>query len=124
MEDFQEITIRHSKQAPGRFLEEARPALESFANRSTAKLLEGVKAAKEAIVAKTDDDRKEFLKKQGFSDGMVKSVIETVMDEEQKAPESIWDFVQGITAVARNKGYQDDRIDLERKAGKLLDKVA
>jgi hypothetical protein len=36
----------------------------------------------------------------------------------------VWDFVQGITAAARSVTHQDDRVALERRAGKLLDKVA
>ncbi|WP_033964792.1 hypothetical protein [Sphingomonas sp. Ant H11] len=38
--------------------------------------------------------------------------------------ESIFDFVQGITAVARDKPHQDARLELEGKAKKLLDRAA
>lgn len=50
-------------------------------------------------------------------------VIETVLAEEGRSPESIFDFVQGITAVARDKPHQDARLDME-KAKKLLDRAA
>ena len=43
--------------------------------------------------------------------------------EEGRPPESIFDFVQGITAVARDKPHQDARLDMEAKAKKLLDRV-
>jgi hypothetical protein len=36
----------------------------------------------------------------------------------------VWDFVQGITAVARDIQHQDARVDMELKASKLLAKVA
>ncbi len=45
VEGFQEISMRHSKYAPSRFIEEARPALEGFADGSTQRLLDGVKSA-------------------------------------------------------------------------------
>ena len=48
---------------------------------------------------------------------------ETVLAEEGRKPESVFDFVQGITAVARDKPYQDARLELEAKAKKLLDRV-
>jgi len=51
-------------------------------------------------------------------------VIETVLAEESRRPESIFDFVQGITAVARDKPHQDARLDMEAKAKKLLDRIA
>jgi len=43
-----------------------------------------------------------------------------VLVEEGRPPESIFDFVQGITALARDKPHQDARLDLEAKAAKLL----
>ena len=50
-------------------------------------------------------------------------IIERVIVEEDKKPESVWDFVQGMTAVARDKTRQDERVILERRAGRLLNIV-
>jgi hypothetical protein len=47
-----------------------------------------------------------------------------VLAEHGRKPESIFDFVQGITALARNKPHQDARLDLEALAKRLLDRVA
>ena len=124
VENFQTVTMRHSKYAPERFAAEHAPALRSFASGSTGKLLEGINDAKGAIVARNDEERLEFLQKQRFSKAASQDIINTVLREEGKAPESIWDMVQGITAKARTIGHQDARIDMERVAGKLLDKVA
>jgi hypothetical protein len=84
----------------------------------------GIKAAREKIVARTDDDRSEFLRKRSFSKGETAKIIETVLAEEGRKPESVFDFVQGITAVARLKTHQDARLDLEGRAKKLLDRAA
>lgn len=46
-----------------------------------------------------------------------------MLREEQRKPETIYDFVQGITALARTKANQDVRLDLEGKARKLMEKV-
>jgi len=124
VEGYTQTTIRHSSGAPARFAQEAAPALAQFSNQSTNALIEGVKAAKSAKVAHNDDSADEFLKGRGFSKAKSKQVIESVIKEEGHKPRSVWDFVQGITAVAREEGHQDARINLERAAGKLLDKVA
>ena len=58
----------------------------------------GIKAARERIVARNDDDRAEFLRKRGFSKAETAKIIETVLAEEGSKPESVFDFVQGITA--------------------------
>ncbi|MBB3773520.1 hypothetical protein FHS55_004157 [Angulomicrobium tetraedrale] len=124
VEDFQEITIRHSKYAASRFAHEAAPALTRFANSSPLPFVNGIKAAREKIVARTDEDRSDFLRNRGFSRAETAKVINTVLAEEGRKPESIFDFVQGITAVARDKPHQDARLDLEGRAKKLLDRAA
>ncbi len=123
-EDFQEIAIRHSKYAPSRFAHEAAPALARFADSSPMPFVNGIKAAREQIVARDDDDRSEFLRKRGFSKVETGRIIETVLAEEGRKPASIFDFVQGITAVARDKPHQDARLEMEGRAKKLLDRVA
>jgi hypothetical protein len=124
VEDFQEISIRHSKYAASRFAHEAAPALENFANSSPQPFVNGIKAARAKVVARTDDDRQDFLRKRGFSKGETTKIIETVLNEEGHKPENIFDFVQGITALARSKPHQDARLELEGRAKKLLDGVS
>ena len=119
-EGFEEISIRHSKFAANRFAHEAAPALENFASSSPAPFMAGIKAARERIVARKDEDRETFLRKRGFSRGETEKIIATVLREEGHPPASIFDFVQGITALARDKSHQDVRLELEGKAGKLL----
>jgi hypothetical protein len=124
VENFEEISIRHSKFAAQRFAHEASPALTSFANSSPAPFVAGIKAARERIVARKNEDRESFLRKRGFSKSETARIIATVLDEEGRPPESVFDFVQGITALARTKTHQDARLDLEAKAKGLLERAA
>ncbi len=123
VEDFEEITIRHSKYAANRFAHEAAPALANFANSSPLPFVNGIRAARERIVARSDEDRTDFLRRRGFSKAETGKIIDAVLAEEGRPPESIFDFVQGITAVARDKPHQDARLDMEAKAKKLLDRA-
>ena len=123
-EGFEEISIRHSKFAGHRFAHQAAPALERFADSSPMPFLAGIRAAREAIVARKDEDRETFLRKRGFSKGETDRIIATVFDEEGHPAMSIYDFVQGITALARTKPRQDARLELEAKAAKLLSAAA
>lgn len=124
VENFEEITIRHSKFAAQRFAHEAAPALRSFANSSPAPFIAGIKAARERIVAHNDEDRESFLRRRGFSKAETGKIIETVLQEEGRPPESIFDFVQGMTAHARTKTNQDTRLELEGKAKTLLERAS
>lgn len=124
IENFEEITIRHSKFAAQRFAHEAAPALTNFANSSPAPFITGIRAARERVVARNDEDRQTFLRRRGFSKAETGKIIETVLSEEGRPPESVFDFVQGITALARGKSHQDTRLELEGKAKKLLESAA
>jgi hypothetical protein len=123
VENFEQITIRHSKFAAQRFAHEATPALTSFANSSPAPFIAGIKSARERVVARSDEDRDGFLRQHGFSKSETTKVIETVSQEEGRPPESIFDFVQGITALARTKAHQDARLELEGKAKRLMERA-
>ena len=124
VEGFEEITIRRSKFAAQRFAHEAAPAPTTFANSSPAPFVAGIKAARERIVARTEEDRQAFLRKRGFSKPETAKIIATVLNEEGHPPESLFDFVQGITALARTKPHQDGRLELESKARALLERAA
>lgn len=123
VENFEEINIRHSKFAANRFAQQAEPALTHFADSSPANFISGIKAARERIVARNDDDRSSFLRNRGFSKSDTARIISTVLQEEGHPPASLYDFVQGITAVARGRAHQDDRLELEGKARKLLERA-
>lgn len=123
VEGFKQIVFKHSSGAPGRFIGEAVPALNEFAEASTKKLVAGVKAAKAKIVAETEEEQIEFLRGQGFSEKSAKQLIATSEAEEGKPPQSVWDMAQAISAQARQEDFQEARLQLEQIAGKLLDRI-
>lgn len=123
VEQYQELKFRHTAGAPARFMSSARPALESYVSASDAAFLAGVNAAKAQRVAKDQDTATDWLGRRGFTKSEAKTVIDTVIREENREPRSVWDFVQGITAMARNIGHQDARIAMEQRAGKILDGI-
>jgi hypothetical protein len=124
VEGFQEITMRHSKYAPSRFVEECRPALLSFAEGSETKLRDAVEKAKAAKIAEDKDSALDFLQGRGFTRKRALDVFEAVETEEGRPMRTVWDAAQGITAVARSIPNHNDRVEFEGEARKLLDKVA
>ncbi|PZU66748.1 DUF932 domain-containing protein [Sphingobium sp.] len=123
VENFEEIRVRHSKFAANRFAHKAAPALETFADSSALSFIEGIKTARGRIVARSDEDRDSFLRKNGFSKTDTAKIIQSVIAEEGHPPASLFDFVQGITAHARAKSNQDTRLEIEGKARKLFAKA-
>ena len=124
VENFEDLTIRHTRLAPDRWLQQAVPALKAYADGSQAKLIAGVKAAKDAKVATDQEAAVEFLTKRQFSHAKAKAILEIGEKEEGRAPRSVWDIAQAITAHARAIPNTDDRLTQELEARKILDLVA
>lgn len=123
-EGFEEITIRHTSMAMDRWLEQAKPALESFSQASDRKLIESVQQAKAAKLAENDEAAVAFLKARNFSQFAIKSIMEESEVHEGTKLRTAWDFAQGITRFAQTKINTDDRLDVELEAKRILDKVA
>ena len=123
VEDFEEIIIRHSEYAASRFAHEAAPALLNLANSSATPCVDGIKAARERIVARSDEDRSEFLRRRGFSKAETAKVIDVVLAEEGRPPEIIFEPCRASPPSRRDKPHQDARLDMEAKAKKLLDRA-
>jgi hypothetical protein len=124
VENFEEISIRHSRLAPDRWLQQAVPALNSYANGSDTKLIQGVADAKAARVASDHEGAIAFLANRKFSSSKIKSILEIGEKEEGHEPRSAWDMAQAITADARSIANTDTRLMQELEAKAILDKVA
>lgn len=123
----QELRIRHTGGAPERFGYEGANYLTRYANESTAQLVETVKKAA-AFELPPSADRTtsawdKWLRDRGFSANLAKAAIDTARAEEGEA-RSLWNIVNGITAHARTLPHTDARVELETKAGNLLNIVS
>lgn len=115
-EGFSEIRLRHTTSAPDRWLEEIAPVLLSYSAASAAPVEQQIRNAQQKRV---DDDLDTFLKTR-FS-GTQATAIKAAHEREENRPiETLWDVVTGITAYAKTIEYQDDRVAIERSAGKIL----
>lgn len=114
-QDVKEIRIRHTVSAPDRFLQRVAPALETYAQSSAKSIIEGIENARKAEI----DDVDEFLRKR-FSKGITEALKATHLMEEDRPIETLWDVSTAITAQARSIEYQNERVELERKAGEIL----
>lgn len=117
-EGYQEIRIRHSSGAPGRWLDEVAPAIKAYAEKSADSIVSGIEAARSAKIG--DQDKvKEFLANR-FSKTKAEAISLAHFADEDRPIESLWDAAVGITAYARGISYQDERVNLEREAGKIM----
>lgn len=119
-QDVNTLKIKHTSGAPARFDAEATPALVDYANASAAPLESAVRKAQEMIIGANSEEVTDWLGKNGkFSRSEIKSAIDFAKAEEGDC-RTLWHAVQGMTAYARGFDYVDARVDLESRAGKLL----
>lgn len=116
------LNIRHTSGGPQRFINDAVPALKEFAASSVKQLEEGVHAAKRYALSTDEDEIVTFAMKHGFNRAEAKRAIGAAQTEEGQCA-TLWDLVNGFTAVARMMAFADAKADMEVRAGKLM-KVA
>jgi hypothetical protein len=123
--DVKELRIRHTGGAPERFGWEGERYLRRYTEESTAKIADGIRSAqaKEIPLNKGKGDTVEsWLQSRGFTKAQAKASVETATAEQGQA-RSFWDIVNGVTAYARSVPHTDERVELETKAGKLMELV-
>jgi hypothetical protein len=113
---YSEVRVRHTKGAPDRWLEEIQPVLVEYANGSAAPVVEAIETARQR---KIDDDEDAFIADR-FGKRMVEPLKAISMSEEGHPIENILDLVVAATAHARSIPNTNDRIEIEREAGQLL----
>ncbi len=114
-EGYAEIRVRHTAGAPLRWMDEVQPVLQAYANSSAKPIEDAVKAAQ----AKKVDDVADFLATR-FSKRLVGPMMQIHEIEEGRPIETLWDVTTAATAYARGIGKTDDRLDIERAAGKVM----
>jgi hypothetical protein len=86
----------------------------------TAPMFNIENAVKNAQARRLDEDQVEKILVKRFTKNQAKAIKLAHFNDEDKPIESTWDLVTGITAYARGYKHQDQRVQLEREAGKIL----
>lgn len=121
MNKLAKLRFKHTSGAPQRFLREAAPALKGYLNAPASELESSIKMARTKTLGATDDEVVTLLRGKGFTEALARSAITEAATEPGLDPRSAWGVAQGLTRVAQDLPYGDERFDAERKAGKLLD---
>tara|TARA_R110002020_G_scaffold9774_1_gene38213 strand:- start:794 stop:1939 length:1146 start_codon:yes stop_codon:yes gene_type:complete len=119
VKDVTEKRIYHTASGPEKYITEMMPLLENYANAS---MKEEESLIKNAQATKVTNVEKLFSKEFGKKE--VKKFTDIHMEEENRPIETYWDVATAITAHARSIPHQNERIRVERKAGKILQMAA
>lgn len=117
--EFKEIKVRHTSGAPDRWLEQVAPAIARYAEGAGSQLEAGLQAAQAKKIG--DKERVDAFLAARFTRSQVAAIKLAHQAEEQRPIETLWDAATGATAYARSIKWADQRVDVERKAGAILD---
>lgn len=130
VENFREISLIHSEYAPDKFQDLVMPQLDTIARADKQTVVDGVALAKEPMRALQGNDEQsrrdaqlEFLiTRLKFTKKTATAILDHYAPGTGEVA-SAWDLANKITSYAQTRDYQEERIAMERAAGRLLDKV-
>lgn len=117
--EIKEISLKHTKNAPERFAREVRPMLRAYAEASVVDVEAKLQRAAEMKVGTSDEEVMDWLRRHEFKEKEGRKIVETAKAEEGGA-RTVWELVNGGTALARAIPYNDDRVALEKRVSGLL----
>jgi hypothetical protein len=118
--DRQEIRIKHYKGAPDRWLTDLAPQLADYANQAASLEQKAIAAAVAAKIGKVEDFAQKQPNRMIWTGKTVEKLMLTHVNEESRPIETLWDMSVALTAYARTIPYQDERLLIEREAGRML----
>lgn len=118
-QEYREIKLRHTASAPDRWIEEVVPAIEDYAASGTSNIVEALQKAQAAKIGNAEKVD-EFLRSR-FTKTQATAIKAAHLADEQRPIETLWDVATGATAYARGISFQDERVAIEREAGKVID---
>lgn len=126
--DVKEITVRHTSGAPERWIDEVAPAIEHFGQQKASIFQNRIIEAQAIKISgdKVDDMLMAGLKRTipQVTQKLIKGINASHKEEEGRPIETVWDMSVGISAFAKSMSFQEDRIPLERAAGRILELAA
>jgi len=119
----EQIRIRHTASAPDKFIDEVTPAIAAYRDSSAAGIEEQFRMAQAKRIGDEKEVENFLTKKHRFSVAQAKAINLAHIAEEGRPIESLWDAGTAITAYAKGIKHQDERVAVERAAGRVLEMV-
>lgn len=96
-----------------------------YMNESASEEEAKIREAKRVYIGKTKEELLDTLfgKRLGIAQKTLEAAYDAVLPDEDGDPKTVWGFVQGMTRYSQTLPYTDERHNIDRAAGKVLDFV-
>jgi hypothetical protein len=118
-----DLSLRHRGDIAGKWMSFA-ATLRKWADESSSDEQAKIKAAQTRIIAGTKEQVLDavFGKRSiGLSRKVIAAGYDAVVPHQDGAPNSVWGLLQGITRHSQTIPYADERLRVDKAAGKLLE---
>ena len=118
----QTLRIPHIGNADERAFGKLTIELQKFADSSAADTEEKIRSMRVQILGATKDEILDAVFKLGVTKKVAAQAYDVAVENEDRYgnPHSVWGFTGGLTQVARDLPNADARVELEKKAGKIM----
>jgi len=113
------LLIRHTGGAPERFSSNVWPTLQNYLQQSTSEEESKIKKLQNRLLP-----MKEKYIIEAYQPRFTKSELESAIGyakREEGDCRTVWQLINGLTATARDLPYTDQRVNLERRVGQLIE---
>ena len=117
------LSIRHTSGGPAKFDAQALPALMDYTQASVSEDEALIRRAIEYRLPADVAELDKLIAPFKFTASERRSAVDFAKAEEGQCA-TLWDLIQGFTAYARGFDYMDSRVNLETRAGSLLNLVS
>ena len=125
-QDVRVMKVRHTSGGPERFISDAIPALNDYVRMTAKPVEDAVKKAKRLELPTDSDEFATFFMsgKNGakFNAAEIRRATEFA-DTEEGQHHTLWDMYNGFTAAARQMAFAEAKVDMEKRAGQLLERL-
>lgn len=124
-ENVNELRIVHKKSALDRFYSDAIPVLNRFVENKKVddSIKYKVDKAMHHRIGKDLEEITNWFKNKPFTKKEIVNAYDTATKTNEN-PHNLWGIVQGLTSNAKNIPYTNQKTNLEKRAGTLLDNIA
>lgn len=123
-QDVREIAVRHIGSARDRMDDEFLGTITQYANESVSDLEAKISKARTVKLGKDKDAVLDLLfGKRLLSRKTAEASYDAVLPDVDGDPRSLYGMIQGVTRVSQASAFADDRNDLDRAAGKMMQMV-
>jgi hypothetical protein len=116
-------SIRHTPGAPMKFVKEAVPALKAYVDEAAGPMETVIKKAKQLELPQGLEEHTRYFRARDFTANET-AMARMVADREEGGHYNLYQMVNGFTKYAQKITYRDIRVNLETRAGKLLENLA